>query len=273
MTPLDSDIRLPPFSRSAILLSIVLHILLVYGLLHEDLLWAALQLPEAPHLDVELVPEPPKPPPPKPPPVAKAEEPKPDVAEPPKPPPPAPLPRSLPPAISPQLVPGRLAERSAAPHPAPRNGAGGSDSRLAMDSEHGITLLPKDPAKAGRPGSGGPEGPELTQSERDFILAQILKYWNVDLHAPQAQGLVLQGTFYVQADGTLMSPVNKDDPWNPSAVVDNYDALGRSGDSYRRDAIDGFLLALRLCQPLQLPPGSQGPWPRKVMIRFAFDKL
>jgi len=152
-------------------------------------------------------------------------------------------------------------------------GAGGSDRALAMLSGPGITLLPKEQAKEGHPGSSGPEGPELTQSEQDFVLAQVLKYWNVDFHAPQGRGLVLQGVFYVQADGTLKSPVNKADPWNPSAVVDNYDALGRSGESYRRDAIDGFLLALRLCQPLQLPPGSKGPWPRKVVIRFAFDKL
>jgi hypothetical protein len=210
VTSLDADFRRTSFSRPAILLSIVLHILLVYVLLNEELLWAKLQSTEVPHLEVELVPEPPKPSPPKPPPTAKPDEPKPEppkpeAVEPPKPPPPPPLPRSLPPPTNPQLIPGRLAEQSAAPHPAPRNGAGGSDSRLAMSTGPGFTLLPKDQVKAEHPGSTGPEGPELTQSEQDFILAQVLKYWNVDFHAPQAHGLALQGVFYVQADGTLMS--------------------------------------------------------------------
>jgi hypothetical protein len=172
----------------------------------------------------------------------------------------------------PQLSPGRLAEHSAAPHPEPHNKAGGSESTLAMSQGPGITLLPKEQAKEAHAASAGPEGPELTQSEQDFVLAQIMKYWHVDFHAPQAQGLVLQGVFFIQADGTLMSPVNKNDPWDPRAVVDNYDKMGPPGISFRRDAIDGFLLALRLCQPLQLP-SSKGPWPRKIRLRFAFESL
>jgi protein TonB len=275
VTALHSDIRRPSFSRSGIVLSIVLHVLLVYVLLNEELLWARLQPSDTPHVEVELVPEPPKPlpPPPVPKPDApKPEQPKPEAAEPPKPPPPA-LPRLLPPPAVPQLVPGRLAEHSAVPHPAPRNGGGGSGAALAMSSGPGVTLLPKEQAKAGRPGATGPEGAELTQSEQDFILAQIMKYWTVDPHAPQARGLVLQGVFYIQADGTLASPVNKNDPWNPAAVVDDYYAMVGPEGSYRREAIDGFLLALRLCQPLQLPPSSTGPWPRRIVIRFAFDKL
>jgi len=257
----------------AITLAIVLHLLLVYALLHEELMWLKLRLTDAPQIDIELVPEPARPLPPKPPPPPKADETKP---EPPKPEPPKPEAMEAPkpplPTTIPQLVPGRLAESSSVPHPAPRNGAGGQERALAMSSGPGITLLPKEETKDGPAGATGREGPELTQSEQDFVLAQVLKYWHVDFHAPEARGLVLQGVFYVQADGTLMSPVNKNDPWNPSAVVENYASLGPSGRSYRRDAIDGFLLALRLCQPLQLP-SSKGPWPRKILIRFAFDAL
>jgi hypothetical protein len=280
VTIFDTDLWRPRFSRSAISLSIVMHILLVYVLLNEELLWAKLKVADVPQLNVELVPETPKPPPPKPPPpqidepkpeqpkaeVPKPDAPKPEAVEPPKPPSPQ-LPLTIP-----QLVPGRLAERSSVPHPAPRNGAGGEDHALAMASGPGFTLLPKELAKAGRPGSTGQEGPELTQSEQDVILAQVLKYWNVNFHAPEAHGLVLEGVFYVQADGTLASPFNKSDPWNPAAVVKGYAELARSGTSFRKDVMDGFLLALRLCQPLQLPT-SKGAWPRKVVIRFAFDTL
>lgn len=279
MSSLDSDFSRPFFSRPAIALSIVLHMLLIYVLLNEELLWAKLRLAaEQPQMEVELVPEPPKPRPVKPPPPRpeemKPEPPKPQVMEPPKPepPPPQPAPQREAPLTVPQLVPGRLAEHSSAQHPAAHNGAGGSDRVLAMSSGPAFSLVPKEQAKAGKPGSSGPAGPELTQSEQDFVLAQILKYWHVDFHAPEARGLVLQGVFFIQADGTFMSPVNKNDPWDPGAVVEDYRKLGPPGASYRRDTIDGFLLALRLCQPLQLP-SSKGPWPRKIVIRFAFDSL
>ncbi|HXP97454.1 MAG TPA: hypothetical protein VN809_12130 [Telmatospirillum sp.] len=250
-----------------------MHVLLVYVLLNEELLWAKLKAADAQQVIVELVPETPKPRPPNPPPPQIDEtKPEPPKAEAPK--PEAPKPEAVePPSLTvPQLLPGRLAERSSVPHPASRNGAGGEGQALAMSSGPGFTLLPKEQTKAGRPGSTGQEGPELTQSEQDVILAQVLKYWNVNFHAPEAHGLVLEGVFYVQADGTLASPFNKNDPWNPAAVVRGYAELARAGTSFRKDAMDGFLLALRLCQPLQLP-SSKGAWPRKIVIRFAFDSL
>jgi hypothetical protein len=269
----DSYIYRQTFSRLAISLSIVLHILLVYVLLNEELLWAKLKVVDVPQVEVELVPELPKPHPPKPPPVPKIDEPpppeppKPEAVEPPKQPPP-----NAPPLTIPQLVPGRLAQQPAVLRPSPRSGGGGEEKAPATTAGPAITLLPKEQSKAEHPGSNGPVGPELTQSEQDFVLAQVLKYWHVDFHAAEARGLVLEGVFFVQADGTLASPFNKDDPWNPEAVVRGYAQLGRSGISYRRDAIDGFLLALRLCQPLQMP-STKGPWPRKVTLRFAFDSL
>jgi hypothetical protein len=272
VTFLDEHIGRPAFSRSALVLSIVLHILLVYGLLHEELLWAEWKAAETPQVSVELVPELPKPRPPNPPPP-KVEEPKP---EPPKPPQPQPdtveAPKPPPPLTVPQLTPGRVAQQSAVPHPSPRNGAAGEDRAVAMETGPSFSLLPKEQTKAERPGSKGPQGPELTQSEQDFVLAQVMKYWHVNLHAPEAHGLVLEGVFLLQADGTLASPFNKNDPWNPAAVVRGYESLGRPGISFRRDSMDAFLLALRLCQPLQLP-STKGPWPRKVTIRFAFDSL
>ena len=119
--------------------------------------------------------------------------------------------------------------------------------------------------------SSGPVGPDLTQSEQDLVLAQIMKFWHADFHRPEAHGLILQATIVIQADGTLESPLNKDDPWNPGSVIGGYAELMRMGYTYRREAIEGFLLAIRLSQPLKLPP--TGPWPRRMVLRFAFDDL
>ncbi|HIJ63645.1 MAG TPA: hypothetical protein HPQ04_13205, partial [Rhodospirillaceae bacterium] len=58
---------------------------------------------------------------------------------------------------------------------------------------------------AAAPGAGelaetyGPLGPALSQSEQDFILAQILKYWHVNTHTPEAAGLVLQAVIVIRA--------------------------------------------------------------------------
>jgi hypothetical protein len=259
------------FFRWAIALSVLLHVLLIVILKNEDLIWSSL-LPEQPQpIVVDLVspPQPAQPAaPPKPPeqqrPEQKQEQPKPEEAKPEAKPQPARQPP--PPLTRPQLIPGRIAETSSVPNPAARNGAAGTSRALSLSTADGPG--PKAEAKSGPVGVSGPLGPELTQSEQDFILAQIMKYWRVDFHAPEARGLSLSGVFYVLADGTLASPVNKNDPWNPAAVVEGYNGLG----AYRRDAVDGFLLALRLAQPLQLPP-SKGNWPRKIVIRFAFDSL
>jgi hypothetical protein len=176
--------------------------------------------------------------------------------------------RLPPPPPVPQLTRAPIANQSS-------HGTRDHDPGRAHPAEKGAALALAAPGALQKPGnhSNGPDGPDLTQSEQDFFLSQIMKYWHVNFHAPQAQGLVLQAVVYVQADGTLASPINKDDPWDPGAVIEGYDAMVRTGYSFRREAIEGFLLALRLCQPLELPPGAKGPWPRRMMLRFAFDDL
>lgn len=245
-------------------LSVLVHVLLIVILLNEYFLWGRLQAP-TPEIAVELVPAPVPPP--------KADQPKP----PPK-PMPQPVPRPVPhptqvvpPPPVPQLTPGRLAEHSTSPTHAGSGGAEGTSHAPLMAAGAAFSLTPKEQAKAGHAGAKGPEGPELTQSEHDFILSQIMKYWHVDFHSPEAHGLVLQGVIYINADGTLASPLNKNDPWDPSAVVADYASMVRAGYTFRREAIEGFLLALRLSQPLKLPP--TGPWPRRMVFNFAFDDL
>ncbi len=261
--PQPPEIR-RPFSRWALFLSVLLHVLLVIALLDEALIWGRLKHEAETTVEVELVPAPapPKPNPPPPPPAA----PPPQATPPPEPPPPVPahtaLPRSLPPP-PPQLSTAPLARHSTGPG----RQAGSGAAVTAV-----FPVLGLEPGQSGKAaGRKGEQGGELTQTEQDFILAQIVKYWHVDLHVPEAHGLVLSATIVIEADGTLASPLSKDDPWNPAAVIDGYAGMVAGGYSFRRQAIEGFLLALRLCQPLKLPPG--GEWPRHMTLRFAFDDL
>jgi hypothetical protein len=68
-----------------------------------------------------------------------------------------------------------------------------------------------------------------------------------------------------------MGPANKDAPWNPGQIIENYQQLLRLGNTPQREALEGFLLALRLSQPLRLPPG--GKWPKRMVLRFANKDL
>ena len=83
--------------------------------------------------------------------------------------------------------------------------------------------------------------------------------------------LVLEATIEINQDGTLQYPLGRDDPWNPNGIIAGYAQMARLGYSYRREALEGFLLALRLSQPLKVPPG--GKWPKWMKLRFAFDDL
>ncbi len=261
----------------ALILSGLLNLLLVIALLNEELIWAKLRL-EPQDIEVDLVPEPPKPPAmqPKPePPKVETPKPEPQQAElpkPPPPPPPSPPPPPPPPKpLPPQLIPAPLGKRSGAEHRSSGNGAEGSGHTMMVTPGPALNLVPRGLAKSGPAGGNGPEAPELSQSEQDFILSQIMQYWHIDTHVPEAQGLVLEAQIIIQADGTLASPLNKDDPWDPGAVISGYAAMARLGYTYRREAIEAFLLALRMCQPLKLPPGEH--WPRRMTLRFAFDDL
>jgi pyruvate/2-oxoglutarate dehydrogenase complex dihydrolipoamide acyltransferase (E2) component len=264
-------------SAPSLILSACLNLLLVLALLREELLWTRWDADTDREVAVELVPEPAKPAKPAAP--SAAEEPKPEAPkveapkpeapkpEPPKPqvveqpPPPPPPPRPPPP----QLVPAPLAQHSTAPRRAAPEHA---EKAKVLGDGPGALAVGRDAKVV----SGAEEeGPELTQTEQDMVLAQIMKYWHVDTHVPQAHGLVLQAKIVIRADGTLASPLNRNDPWNPEEVISGYNSMVREGYSFRREAIEGFLLALRVCQPLKLPPG--GTWPRHMTLRLALDDL
>jgi hypothetical protein len=252
-------------SPASLILSACLNLLLLATLVVEDFVWREAERNALREVAVELVPEPVKPPPAEPPnpPEPPKEIARPAPSLPPEiPPAPPPLPRLVKPP-PPQLVPAPLARQSAAPR---QKSPAAAEQQIA-DGAAALTLGKSDKP----PATAAEEGPELTQSEQDFVLGQIMKYWHIDFHAPEAHGLVLEARIVIEPDGTLASPLNKNDPWNPEKVIHGWSEMVRLGYNYRRQAIEGFLLALRICQPLKLPPG--GPWPRHMTLRFAFDDM
>jgi len=276
-------------------LSALLNLLFIAALIYQNLQWQSEEeklLAEQP-VDVEMVPAPP-PPPPQPQPKQqqqqqqqqKQEQPQPEKKpepQPEKPPekqpekqkekqPEKPRQQALTKPPPPQLLQAPIREKSSSDRKDAHNGANGNDVAIALLGDGAmIQLFNKDQGRVGPEAHTGPIGEELSQSEQDYILGQILPFWKVDTHRPEGKGMVLEAIIEINADGTLMSPLNRDDPWNPGGVIAGYRDMVRLGYSYRRESMEGFLLALRLSQPLRLPPG--GKWPRWMKLRFAFDDL
>lgn len=222
--------RPSPRTILALFLSILLHVLLA-------LAWLGFPLPE-PKADqeqaqaVELVPEPPK-----------TEKPKAQT------PPPSPQPE--PPALTkqvPQLQEGKLAEKSSPPQP--QKAETPNPQPLAQPS-----LKPTKTAP-------------VTQTERDFVLSQVLRHWRPPGELASYRNADVSVSVTVGADGYLTDMYDARRPWNPAEVFDGYGALA-AGDLQRR-TVDAFYQAIRQAQPLRLPDALRAKAPFKVRLDFRF---
>jgi hypothetical protein len=287
---LTEHILLPPTTKRppspwAIALSLLLNLLFAALLLWVSYVWkkeAEKLAAQQQQVQVELVPaQPPaqaqQPPPPKAQPEQKEAEKqpeKPPEKQPEKPPekqPEKPPQERLARPAPPQLLQAPIRDKSSTDRRDAHNGANGQNVAIAMGPGPMLSMRSEQDGAKGPEGSRGPIGEELSQSEQDYVLSQILPYWKVDTKRPEARGMVLEAIIEINADGTLQYPLGRDDPWNPNGIIGGYAEMVRLGYSYRREALEGFLLALRLSQPLRVPPG--GKWPKWMKLRFAFDDL
>ncbi|SEH46873.1 hypothetical protein [Magnetospirillum fulvum] len=245
-------LRLLSTTAWALLISLALHLVAFVGV------WRLqIDLPPEPKAErvtiVELTPQPvppptppapPPPPPPPPPPQSPDAKSDPKAKPIPKPPPP-------------QLNSAPLGPRSSGE----KSGAGAV--------RHGEGLVSLESAGSRKPPA--PVRGGLSQSAQDFILAQILKMWRFNTLAIKGKGVVISAVIEINGDGTLGGSMNRSAPWNPGAVISDYDRL--PPDSPLRRALESYLLALRLAQPLTLPPDDGKGWPRRMTLRFAIDDL
>jgi hypothetical protein len=110
------------------------------------------------------------------------------------------------------------------------------------------------------------------QSEGDFLLAQVMPHWLIDVRSPRFRGIVMGGTFQLNEDGMLGPPYGRNDPWRPEIMIENYARLAGREQEALRTALETFLRAVRSAQPFRLPP-TDGPYPRLVRITFAMGDL
>lgn len=236
-------------------------------------------------IDVVRLPAPPKPKAPEPPrPLP------PPVAQPAPVPPPA---VDLPPPPPPQLTEAPIASRSAPPPHEAREQAPPRERPASPHVQHRTVAraAPPLPANSTKPEStpvtidrheavednrpAGRSDKPAAQTVPDYILMQIAQHWVIDYRNPRYRNIVLRGAQIVLLpNGMLAPPLGKNDPWNPRAMIANYDALLTPEAAPLRQALETFLQAMRLAQPFRLPPdGKPSDRPRTFTIYFRLGDL
>jgi hypothetical protein len=122
-----------------------------------------------------------------------------------------------------------------------------------------------------RPQGGAPNS-VASQAVQDFILAQIKQHWIIDFRGPKFRNIHLFGKFVLMPNGMLAPPFGKNDPWDPRAMIGNYDELIRMDPTYRV-AVETFLQAVRQAQPFRMPPDGKGDGPRGLPLSFLLGSL
>lgn len=90
---------------------------------------------------------------------------------------------------------------------------------------------------------------QMSMSEKDAIMSQIAKCWNVPAGAKDAQNLSILLLAKYNKDGSLVS------------VVPSDEAKQKARDPFFRSAMESALRAVRMCNPLVgLPPEKYDAW-------------
>jgi len=181
----------------------------------------------------------------------------------------APVPRSsAPAAFVPPAPPPPIVQKSPPQKPSPQkqNAARQKAAPLPLaTSSFQVAETGMEGARSEVSVQGQDTAP-LSATERDFILMQILPYLRPNAGAAARKDAAIMGYVIVLENGMLEAPFNANEDWNPQAAMPQYVQAQRSGDAFTQQALESFYLALRLAQPLTLPPGTAGTWPRRISV-------
>ena len=96
----------------------------------------------------------------------------------------------------------------------------------------------------------------LTLSEEDALRAQIFGCWSVPLGLPYDQDLLVRIKLQLKKDGTIMK----------SEVID-HERMNKPGQKFYKVLAESALRAVRLCQPLKVPPTGYEKW-KNLQLNF-----
>ena len=96
----------------------------------------------------------------------------------------------------------------------------------------------------------------LTLSQEDALRAQIFGCWSVPLGLPYDEDLLVRIKLSLKKDGTIMK----------SEILD-HQRMNRPGQKFYKVLAESALRAVRLCQPLKVPPTGYEKW-KELQLNF-----
>ena len=96
----------------------------------------------------------------------------------------------------------------------------------------------------------------LTLSQEDALRAQIFGCWSVPLGLPYDENLLVRIKLKLKKDGTIMK----------SEILD-HQRMNRPGQKFYKVLAESALRAVRLCQPLKVPPTGYDKW-KELQLNF-----
>ena len=96
----------------------------------------------------------------------------------------------------------------------------------------------------------------LTLSEEDALRAQIFGCWSVPLGLPYDQNLLVRIKLELKQDGTILN----------SEILD-HERMNRPGQKFYKVLAESALRAVRMCQPLKVPPTGYDKW-KDLQLNF-----
>ena len=100
------------------------------------------------------------------------------------------------------------------------------------------------------------ENTGLTLSEEDALKAQIFGCWSIPLGLPYNENLLVRIKLKLKKDGTIIK----------SEILD-HQRMNKPGQKFYKVLAESALRAVRLCQPLKVPPTGYDKW-KDLQLNF-----
>ena len=104
-------------------------------------------------------------------------------------------------------------------------------------------------------------GSELTLSEEDALKAQIFGCWSLPLGLPYQKNLLVRIKLKLKPDGTVLR----------SEVLDHA-RMNTPGQGFYKVLAESALRAIRICQPLRVPPTGYERW-KDLQLNFDANEM
>ena len=102
---------------------------------------------------------------------------------------------------------------------------------------------------------------KLTLSEEDALRAQIFGCWSVPLGLPYDQNLLVRIKLQLKKDGTILK----------SEILD-HERMNRPDQRFYKVLAESALRAVRICQPLKVPPTGYEKW-KDLQLNFNPEEM